>query len=314
MKKTILFLLCIALPNLLLACGCDMLIAYQGIMPSDYKATIGLNFRQRSYQGAASTHMHADGTMHEHGQMKQTLINYEINYRFFLTKKIILTGNLPIANNQLSSSSMASDYKNVGMADPFLLLKYELISPNNTDNKINKQRLLIGSGVKLPLGKSYSDISNNQVANENLLQLQTGSGSFDWMINANYQLRHKHIGLQGDVLYKKNFSNQLGYQKGNQLNTQVSYFYQKRWANYLLMPFIGSNLEVAALDKINKNTLDNTGGVNIYGNVGVEFYINKIALNFNYQQLIGQNLNGFQMKNKLRFNFGINYNLNFKSR
>jgi hypothetical protein len=70
--------------------------------------------------------------------------------------------------------------------------------------------------------------------------------------------------------------------------------------------------ENAGNDKINHNVLINTGGSNWYSNLGAELFIKKITVFFNYQQLISQKLNGFQMKNNLRFNLGINYNLNIK--
>jgi hypothetical protein len=314
MKKTVLMVLCLMFPIInLWACGCDMLITYQGIMPADNKASVGLNLRQRYFKGAASTHNHSDGSAHEHGQMNQLMSSYELNYRFFMTQKLMLTGNLQIADNQLSSSQLATNNRNTGIADPVILLKYEIISPKNNQETITKHRLLIGSGVKLPFGKPYKDIINNIPSNENLLQLQLGTGSFDWIVNTNYQLKIKNVGLQTDVLYKKNFAGNTGFLKGNQLNLQTNFFYQKRWSNAMFMPYIGATFENAATDKINSNKLVNTGGSNLYANIGSEIFINKLSIYFNYQQLINQQLNGFQMKNNLRFTLGINYNLNFNN-
>jgi hypothetical protein len=313
MKKTVLLVLCIALPNLILACGCDMLIAYQGILPSDYNGNIGLNMRQRYFKGAASTHNHSDGSAHEHGQMKQLLTNYELNYRFFITRKIMLSGNLPVADYQLSSSKAAATSRNTGIGDPFVVAKYEIISPSKKEEVKNKHRLLIGTGVKLPLGTYYKDMLNNLPADENLLQLQLGTGSFDWIAHVNYQLKYKNAGLQTDVSFKKNFANKAGFEKGNQLNAQSNYFYQKRGQKSVFMPFIGALYENALSDNINNSVLINTGGSNLYGNFGAEFFMKKISIYFNYQQLLSQALNGFQMKNNLRFTIGINYNLNYKN-
>lgn len=313
MKKTVLLTLCIALPNLILACGCDMLIAYQGIMPTDYNGNIGFNMRQRYFKGAAQIHDHSDGSIHGHGQMNQLLTNYELNYRFFLTRKVMLSGNLPVADYLLTSSKLGSNYRNTGMGDPFIILKYELISPSKSEDVKTKHRLLIGSGAKMPLGKYYQDISDNKPVDESLLQLQIGTGSFDWIMNANYQLKHNNAGLQTDISYKKNFANMIGFTKGNQINAQASYFYQKRWSKSVFMPFIGALYEKSINDKINQNILINSGGSNLYGNFGAEFFMKKISVYFNYQQLLNQALNGFQMKNNLRFTLGINYNLTFKN-
>jgi hypothetical protein len=312
MKKTVLLVLCFVIPNLIIACGCDMLITYQGIMPTDYNGNVGFNMRQRYFKGAALTHNHSDGTAHAHGKMNQLLVNYELNYRFFIANKLMLTGNIPIADYQFSSSKAPSTVRNTGIGDPFFILKYEVISPSKNDEVRTKHRLLVGSGVKIPLGKSYKDIVANQPVDENLLQLQLGTGSVDWIINANYQLRYHNAGLQTDISFKENFASAIGFTKGKQLNVQGNYFYQKRWTKSVLMPFIGVLFENAGNDKINHNVLINTGGSNWYSNLGAELFIKKITVFFNYQQLISQKLNGFQMKNNLRFNLGINYNLNIK--
>jgi hypothetical protein len=289
-----------------------MLITYQGIMPTDYKGNIGFNMRQRYFKGAALTHNHSDGSSHEHGQMNQLLTNYELNYRFFLTRKLIINGNIPVADFQFSSSKSSTNFRNVGMGDPLVVLKYELISPSKSDEVKNKHRLLFGAGVKLPIGTHYKEILNNQPLDENLLQLQLGTGSMDWVLNANYQLRRNNHGLQTDVSFKHNLANNLGFVKGNQFNAQANYFYQKRWSKSVFMPAIGMLYENAVNDKINNNVLTNTGGSNWYGSVGAEFFMKTISVYFNYQQLISQNLNGFQMKNNLRFTLGINYNLTTK--
>ena len=306
-------MLCMALPNFMMACGCDMLIAYQGIMPSDYNGNIGFNMRQRYFKGAALTHNHSDGSAHEHGQMNQLLTNYELNYRFFLSRKIMLSGNLPVADYQFSSSKASATSRNTGMGDPFVIVKYEIVSPSKNDDIKNKHRLLIGSGIKLPLGNYYKDILNNVPIDENLLQLQLGTGSYDLIANANYQLKHNNAGLQADISFKNNLANKASYKKGNQLNVQANYFYQKRGPKTVFMPFIGALYENAVTDKINNNVLVNSGGSNLYGNLGAEFFMKKVSIYFNYQQLLSQALNGFQMKNNLRFTLGINYNLIFKN-
>lgn len=308
MKKTVLLVLCIAFSKLILACGCDMFIAYQGIMPSDYNGSIGVNMRQRFFKGAASIHNHSDGSAHTHGQMNQLLANYELNYRFFITRKLIISGNIPMADNQLTSSNALNTIRNIGIGDPLVLLKYEILSPNNNEEVSTKHRLLLGTGIKLPFGSSYKDFINDTPMDENLLQLQLGTGSFDWIINANYQVRRKSIGLQTDISFKQNFVNKFGFEKGKQLNVQANFFYQKKWSKTVMMAILGAVYENAASDKINKNRLINTGGSNLYGNVGAEIFMKKVSVYFNYQPLLSQTLNGFQMKNYLRFTIGMNYN------
>ena len=184
MKTKVLVLLFVFLPSLILACGCDMLITYQGIMPSDYNGNIGFNMRQRFFKGAASTHNHADGSAHEHGQTNQLLSNYELNYRFFVTRKLIINGNIPMAEFKISSSKFNSNYRNVGIGDPYVILKYEVISPTRKNDIKTKQRLLLGAGAKLPIGNNYKAIVNNQPIDEDLLQMQLGNGSIDLILDA----------------------------------------------------------------------------------------------------------------------------------
>ena len=307
-------MLCLALHNTLMACGCDMLISYQGIMPSDYNGTIGINMRERYFKGAALLHTHSNGTEHEHGQMNQLLSNYELNYRFYLTRRLLITGNIPVADYQFSSSKTTSQIRNTGIGDPIVVLKYELISPSQNEDIKVKHRLLLGTGLKLPIGENYKYFKNNLPVDENLLQLQLGSGSIDYIVNIIYQLRKNNFGLQSDLSYKINSTNKLGYQKGNQLNWQGSFFYQKRFQNSVLIPNIGMIYENSVKDKVSGISLNNTGGGNHFGVISAELFIKKTAFFFNYQHLVGQNLNGFQMKNNLRFTLGFTYNLKFKNK
>lgn len=305
--------LCLALHQVLLACGCDMLISYQGIMPSDYQGMIGMNMRQRYFKGAAMLHTHSNGSNHAHGEMSQLLTNYEINYRFFISKKLMITGNIPIADYQLSSSKLNTAIRNTGISDPLLMLKYEAVSPLQNEESKLKHRLLLGLGTKLPLGTSYKGFTDDLPEDENLLQLQLGSGSIDWVANVNYQFRKYNSGLQTDVSYKLNTPNHNSYSKGNQLNVQSNFFYQKRWSKTVLMPYLGIGFEHSNEDKINKTILINTGGSNAFANLGTEIFIRNFSLYFTYQHLILNQLNGFQMKNNYKFTLGINYNFKIKS-
>jgi hypothetical protein len=314
MKKAGLIVLCFALHNVLLACGCDMLINYQGIVPNDYNGMLGFNMRQRYFKGAAMVHTHTNGSEHEHGQMNQLLSNYELNYRFYMSKKLMVAGNIPISDYQFTSSSLNTPVRNTGLGDPILVLKYELISPTQTEETKVKHRLLLGAGLKMPFGSHYKSYSNNLPVDENLLQLQLGSGSLDYIANVLYQLRGNRFGMQTDLSYKLNSKNKYGYHKGNQLNFQGSFFYQKRFQNTVLMPNIGLMYENSLKDEISNFTMDNTGGSNIFGQLGAELFIKKTTLFFNYQHLFMQSLNGFQMKNNLRFTIGFTYNLKFKNK
>ena len=80
------------------------------------------------------------------------------------------------------------------------------------------------------------------------------------------------------------------------------------------MPSIGALYENSVSDKINNYVLINTGGCNLYGNFGAELFMKKLSIYVNFQQLIKQNLNGFQMKNNHRFALGINYNFAIKNK
>lgn len=308
MKKILLIALCYWLPYTALACGCDMFITYQGIMPSDYNKTFGVSMRQRFYKGDLATHLHSDGAMHSHGTSTQVLTNYELNYKIFIRKRISIAGNVPVADYIISSGKVNT--RNIGISDPYFLAKYELITPSKDDEKIWKHRLLVGAGVKLPFGKSYSDFKNDIPFDESLLQLQLGTGSVDALSSLNYQLKYKKTGIQADVNYKYNTANKYDFIKGNQVNVQTNLFYLVEGQKSIFMPFAGATMEQSQKDQIGSNKLINTGGTNWFANVGAEYYLRQVSFYFTYQHLLNNHLGGVQMKNNLRFAFGANFIIN----
>jgi hypothetical protein len=202
---------------------------------------------------------------------------------------------LPYSFNRQTQSGTTNSLQ--GLNDVLLMGNYHIFAtPTDTVPRAWKHNLWAGAGVKLPTGKhSYTEDDLSQVANPNF---QLGTGSFDFVLNFVYTLRHKRAGLTIDASYKINTANKDQYLFGNRTNSTISIFYIQKLGNVGIMPYLGVYGEHSQSDLRKKYEVQDTGGYLLANTLGIEAYYKRIALGVNYQRPFQQNMaNGHLVAN-----------------
>lgn len=301
MNKIKLFMLLILLTNTLLACDiCNMNIS---LIPENNKSILSLNYRSRntfgwySMQGIIkqqnqNRHTGVVNTTKHYGKNVQEKFNvYDIKFRYQFKKRWSFNVVLPyLQNNQIIGGEQT--IKLSGIGDPIASVNYLLFSSvlTNPENKI-EQNLRIGGGVKLPFGK-YNVVNND--GNEIDIDLQTGTGSVDYIISSEYIVKYKSFGMLNSFSYKINSANKNDYKYGNSLNQLSQLFYIKDLSkNVKLMPASGIYMEMANNDNYKNRFVPQSGGQILYLSNSLSFYFKSLRVGATYEKPIRNDLNGY---------------------
>lgn len=253
-------------------CGCSMGGTNLGILPQFHKNFIGLHY---FYRGFSSEHTILGSDTKSISQ--ESFQTTELRGRFRLSERIQLFTLVPINFNQQKENNITSTFSGIG--DITVFANYSIYNNGDSLDRKWKHNLQLGGGIKTPIG-SYKKLDKNNILNPNV---QTGSGSFDFLLDAIYTIRYKKWGLNNTAFYRYNTTNSNDYKFGNRFTLSSSFFY---WANikgYSLLPSIGINYDLADNDVHNKFTVDHSGGNLLFTTFGLDFYYKKFTFGINYQ-------------------------------
>lgn len=264
-------------------CGCAGGSAYMGILPEFHRHFVGTRWYYRQFE---STHRNGNNV----SKTQEVFNTFDLWGRFYPHKRIQLFAFVPY-NLYFQHQSDGNTVRVNGLGDVSLIANFVLI-PAKT-GKLWTQTLLVGGGVKLPTGQRVAGIEDN---------MQPTTGSTDAILNANYTLRRKTLGMNVEVNGRLNSVNARHYQFGNRLNVAARVFVWKQLSKTLtILPQAGVALEMAAKDKHYNVAQDQSGGNVLLTTLGTEVYLGKhLALNVNWQQPIVQNLTSGDIKAQSR--------------
>ncbi len=285
--------------------GCDFCNMYVNINPNDYKHSVSLVARHINYKGSFTTAQILSGTMktaHGGGHVNSTLIEENYNYyelwgRFYLTERLQLVSSLGISNNSIFEDGNKMDAF-TGIRDWLIMTRYQLYNTMSDDSTKIAHRLLAGGGMVMPIGNyKYKDGLDPYI--------QSGTGSFGFLLNSVYTCKVNNWGLNSDVNYLINTSNSFRFRFANSLNVSSSIFYQFKGENVSSVPNIGLYYEQANEDQQDKDMLKSSGGQVLFLTSGLDVYIKRVAVNTQIQLPVAQQLNGLQVSNNLRWTLGL---------
>jgi hypothetical protein len=105
-------------------------------------------------------------------------------------------------------------------------------------------------------------------------------------------------------------TNSQHYRFGNRINGKAVYFFQKSYSKVSLFPSVGINIENGSRDNFYNERQNNSGGTILFSHAGVEFSFRKLALNFEFELPVKQELYGSQPQLKYRIISGLTYTFN----
>ncbi len=261
-------------------CGCANSGSYFGLMPQSNKSVIGIRYNYLNF------------TTHPASQVLRTEEKFnvtELYARFFPIKRVQIMAFLPYRMDQQITTSGTK--KQNGFGDMTIFANYNIL--NTLMDRENSSKfthtLMVGGGIKLPTGRfKYDENDVLQVANANF---QPGTGSTDFILNAFYTVNLDQWGLGFNVSRKFNTTNSQEYHFGNQLYGTMDLYRSFKVGNITLTPTVGLYAEQSARGTKNDVVLDETGGRQLNGTVGVNLFSNRWTLGINGQKPITQKSN-----------------------
>ncbi len=278
------------------ACGCNLGGSYLGITPQFNQHFIGIRHLLSEYKGAVT---HTDELL-ENEFSTDTYFKTELFGRFRIAERIQIGAFVPYQVNTRDGSDGKSTLS--GFGDPSLIAYFQPFKP--TSEKDWKHALLIGGGVKVPLGR-YKAEEDGVPIHQNA---QLGTGSTDLIFSANYTLRYKQLGLNAEQNLKINGTNKEDYQFGDQVSTSASFFYWIQNPYVAILPVAGLQYERAGRQYDGLVAERNSGGALTYLNLGVQLFHKSWGFNTSFQSPLYHTFNteeGVTITPKNRFSFGI---------
>lgn len=315
MRKRILSL-SILLVGSIATLACDMCNMYLSMQPNDFNHSIQLNYRFRSesslftrgyYSATTSSKRHSGlGRFYfEDTQVKEEFHTWDLWGRYFVNPKWLLAVNVPLTNNRLLHNNKI-EQETQGIGDVMITSFHYLYNSMADSNNFSRHRIILGGGIKLPTG-AYKKRKDDELID---LDLQSGTGSLDFVGIASYVARVGKWGVNGRISYKFNTKNNLGYTYANSMNAELSFFriiYLKKWN---VVPAVGYYYEQAESDVLKESVVDHTGGQVSFLNTGFSFTIFPVTLDIKYQVPVKEDLIGKQLSNNDRLILGLTYNIN----
>jgi hypothetical protein len=197
------------------------------------------------------------------------------------------------------------DDKNVnsGISDPSLFSGYHAIK--RLTGYTTKQRMIIGAGIKLPVG--ISDKKNTEDQRMQLLN-QNGTGSFDHFYYINYMLSQKWWGINTNCIFKFNGTNKFRERYANSYNQVFSLFAKLEVKELNIYPSLFMNYEYCKGLYVNKDLQKATNVNVLLVGPSIDLNYKSFVLNASYQFNTYERVSSHSLSNAGRFVIGLTYN------
>lgn len=257
-------------------CGCSAGGNYFGILPKFQQNFVGVRYQYRSF------HSNPHQSISENGFASDEYFQTtELWGRYVPNKRLQIFAFVPYNSNKRVEQSRTTLVN--GLGDITILANLVIINSDSSCKRF-KHLLQIGGGIKAPTGK-HEIVRNGLMLNQNI---QPGTGSFDFPINAIYTLRHKKLGFNTEAAYTINSPNNQHFQFGNRFSTAFRLFYWKRTNRMIFLPSLGVAYEKSYQNRINSVKQKYTGGDITLANAGFDIYYNKISLGITYKKPVNE--------------------------
>lgn len=279
-------------------CGCSASNQYLGILPG-----ANLNFIGFQYQYNSFTSNHPSLFEHQPDEHSTDHYNtFQLWGRYNAGRRLQLFAFVPYRYNIQQTDSAAT--RSSGAGDVSFLANAVLIKERAAANGW-QQQLLAGGGLKLPTGR-YTGIT--ALDKQGLPNMQPGTGSWDFIVNSNYTLRHKSVGVNMDAAYTMTLPNAERYKYGNRLNAGILGFYALKRGAVSLLPQAGVRYEYTLHDYDNydrKWLNEQSGGYMCFATAGVQAYYKQLGLRLTYQLPVSQHYAGGYVTAKQKVDAGV---------
>jgi len=256
------------------ACGVASTGGYIGILPQFTRHFVGIRYHTWNFMGRISPH-----------------------------KRVQIILNAPLHYFTQVDGSVKRDLISPG--DITALCMYQALRSPDSSVKKMRHSLLVGGGIKLPTGR-YNIYDSNGYYDRNL---QPGTGSWDFLVAAQYTIRWKGWGLNLEANGRINTLNPDNYLYGHKVSTQAKGFYWGKAKSFSFLATVGVGYDYSSRDVYMHQSVLNSGGHMLSGSTSFDFYLKRWVLGAEfrmpiYNQLSGGLLNpGPQLMSQVLFMF-----------
>jgi hypothetical protein len=289
--------------------SCDICGNFMGITPYDNQSQICLLHRYRVFNGYRNYQVksnfavpgaykiaHNDSSLNGNassGSQTHSSKDYEsfkvfeLRGKYFINSRCEINAIIPL--QQIKTNYNDVKFQTTGLVDPSLFAGYHVIKRLN--GYAVKQRLIVGVGIKFPLGKNDKQFNNYRLS----LLNQNGTGSWDSFYYLNYIVSKNKFGLNSNTLFKLNGTNKFKEQVGNSINQILNVFIKLELKNIKFFPSVVANYEytkgVYIFKKLQENTNMNALLLGPSLDVSYKNFVFNTSFQFNvYERVSSQSL------------------------
>jgi hypothetical protein len=281
MKKIILlflFILSVSASQACPYCGCGNSNFQIGLLPTFSKAFVGVRYSYAHFQTDSSSQFSRD-----------YFHTTEIwgGYNFGKVQVMAFVPYLSI--HKLSDDGVINSS---GIGDITLLGSYQLFSKTKAGSETKASvtnSLWIGGGIKLHSGQSEVDVQNADFTIGDFSGTP-GTGSTDYLLNANHNLFFGNNGIVTNLAYRINTENAQQFQYGNRLYVNTAYFHSWNAGLFVIRPSLGVNFVTNASNQFQGHAIDNSSGYILSGMAGINVQKGKIGLMINESLPLAQDI------------------------
>lgn len=280
-------------------CGCSVFSGpFNGILPQFTKNLVGIRTSTQKFT-------HPNTELNYNGNSRVLEDRYytsELWFRYYPTKKLQTFLFIPFKYNQRIETEKNNSLYGIG--DIYASALYPLFKSSDSSKSLTNYNWLLGGGIKLPTGKYQQ-----RDANKTMLPVgfQTGNGAYSFLASSNFTVRKAALGLNTQINYTVNGTNELDYKFGNAFSGIVTAFYWKKMNRISLLPSIGILYEKSDKDIQYKIEKMNTGNDALSTNIGIEMYAGQWLISAYYQKSLYQKLYASQPESAYKFQCGIGH-------
>ena len=278
-------------------CGCSGSGGSMGFGTALNNNFVGLRYINQKYRSR-------DGIFDNSSWVNEYFNTVQLWAKYPITERILINGTVPYSNHHRNYID-GSEQHIRGIGDITVLGFFKVLSPRpDSIVPIKPQHSLqLGGGIKLPTG-GY-DLANNEGSINPSFQL--GTGSWDYLLAANYGLTHRNWGLSAMANYTFKTENNNNYRYGDQLNYGINTYRTFYLSDKIaLTPILGIGGEHYARNENFGLSVKDTGGDVLFGTMGVEANYKKFSLGATTMLPVSQDLNNGKTEVKNRFSVYLN--------
>lgn len=279
-------------------CGCAAGNQYLGLLPEPGLHFVGVQYQYNSFE-AKHPSLFA-GRPDEESRIRYNTL--QLWGRYAIGNRVQLYGFVPWRYNVQHADTNV--HRASGISDVSVMAGVVLL---NKSSQTTQHQLFAAAGSKLPTGQYIGIAEADQLG---LPNLQPGTGSFDFLLNANYTLRYNRYGMNVDASYTFTTANRDSYKYGNRLSTGLMLFRTFGKRNADIIPQLGARYEYTLHDYDNypdRWLNEQTGGYMAFASAGLQAYYNKTGVRLMGNLPIAQQYSKGYVQSKQRLEISVFY-------